>query len=134
VIEVVCALVEDGRGRVLACCRGPGRALAGQWEFPGGKVEPQEDAQLALVREIREELGCSVHLVEPLTPVEHHYPEVHIRLLPWRAALLDGSVPEAREHAELRWVGAVDGEGLAWAPADVPVWREWCSRQARHGC
>jgi len=128
VIEVVCALIENNPGRVLACRRGPGRALAGFWEFPGGKLEHREAPESALRRELLEELGCEVRLVQQLTAVEHRYDHLHIRLLPWRC-LLTGGTLEAREHEELRWIDPQDGDALNWAPADVPVWREWCGLQ-----
>jgi len=130
VIDVVCALIEDKHGRVLACRRGPGRALAGFWEFPGGKLEAGEAPEAALRRELREELACDVRLGQRLTTVEHRDDHLHIRLLAWRCEL-SGSTPEPREHAELRWVTCADGDQLAWAPADVPVWREWCALQQR---
>lgn len=125
-LMVVCGLIEDGAGRVLACRRGPGRALAGLWEFPGGKCEPNEPPEAALARELHEELGCQVELVAPLAPVEHAYPNLHIRLLPWRCRLTGGSI-HAHEHAELRWLTPADGDQLDWAPADIPIWQEWCA-------
>ncbi len=126
VVEVVCGLIEDLDGRVLACRRAVGRALAGFWEFPGGKLEAGEGEEAALRRELLEELACEVRLVERLSAVEHRYEHLDIRLLPWRCELTGGA-PEAREHAELRWITRSEGEMLTWAPADVPVWREWCA-------
>lgn len=126
-IDVVCALIEDGFGRVLVARRPAGKHLAGLWEFPGGKVESGESMESALHRELAEELGCQVDLICPLTPVSQAYAEVTVRLYPWRAALRNGSPePLAREHEEQRWVDAAQLAALAMPEADVPIVREWC--------
>ena len=119
-IEVVCAVIQDADGRVLAARRAPGKAQAGRWEFPGGKIEPSEAAEAALIREIREELGCALTVGAALTPVDHPYPGGVIRLRPYLAEIVDGQ-PVAHEHSELRWVGRDEAAALDWAPADVPV-------------
>lgn len=125
-IDVVCALIEDGVGRVLVARRPAGKHLAGLWEFPGGKVEGGESMEEALHRELAEELGCQVDLVGPLTPVSQAYAEVTVRLHPWRAVLRLGSPePLAREHAEQRWVDAAQLAVLSMPEADVPIVREW---------
>ena len=126
-IDVVCGVIEDGGGRVLACRRGPGMALAGCWEFPGGKREPGEDAPAALVRELREELGIEVVAGDALTEVEHDYGTFAIRLWPFRCRVQTG-VPVAREHDALRWLGADEITQVPWAAADVPVVAEWLAR------
>lgn len=123
-IEVVCGLIEDGQGRVLACRRGPGMTLAGLWEFPGGKREPGEDPRTALVRELREELGIEVATTAVLTAVEHDYGAFAIRLLPFRCRITAGT-PVAHEHDALRWLFAAEIHEVPWAPADVPVVEEW---------
>ncbi|BDS08604.1 NUDIX hydrolase [Oceaniferula spumae] len=125
-INVVCAVLENAEGKVLACKRPEGKALAGKWEFPGGKVELNEEARDALHREIAEELGCSVRVGDSLTSVEHHYPSFSIRLMPFRCELVAGT-PEPREHTELRWVKKKDLPSLDWAEADVPIWQELIS-------
>jgi len=129
-LEVVCAVIRDEAGRVLAAQRPPGKAQAGCWEFPGGKIEPGEAAEAALVREIREELGCGLVVGAAFTPVDHPYPGGIIRLQAFRAEIDEG-VPEPHEHSALRWVGREEAATLAWAPADVPVLAEiW---RAEHG-
>lgn len=120
VIEVVCAVMRDAQGRVLAAQRPPGKALAGQWEFPGGKIEPGESAEAALAREIREELGCEITAGRALTPVEHAGGRSVIILRPFEAEVIEGT-PEAREHSELRWVDAAEAATLPWATADIPI-------------
>lgn len=122
-IDVVCAVIRDGDGRVLAARRPPGKAQAGRWEFPGGKIEPSESAGDALVREIREELGCTLAVGPALTPVDHPYPGGLIRLRPFLAEIIAGH-PVAHEHSEWRWVGPAEAARLDWAPADLPILAE----------
>ena len=87
---MVCGLIGDGDGRVLACRRAEGMRLAGFWEFPGGKLEAGEDAAGALVRELREELGVEVETGATMTPVEHDYGDFAIRLIPLRCRIVSG--------------------------------------------
>lgn len=122
-IDVVCGLIEDGVGRVLACRRAEGR-LAGMWEFPGGKLEEGEDALQALVRELREELGVEVECGKAMMPVEHDYGDLAIRLIPLRCRIVSGE-PHPHEHDAIRWVGPGEVGELSWAAADVPVVAEW---------
>jgi len=119
--DVVCAVIRDQEGRFLVCKRAEGKALAGSWEFPGGKVESGEDPQLALQREIIEELACEIKVCEQLPAVEHHYPEYSIRLLPFICSINYGE-PVALEHAEILWATQDQCRSLHWAPADVPIW------------
>jgi 8-oxo-dGTP diphosphatase len=110
-IEVVAAVLRDAAGRVLLAQRPPGKALAGRWEFPGGKREPGEAAVAALRRELDEELGITALALRHLLTIQHDYPERRVRMATyavdgWRGA------PEPRE-----------GQGLAWvAPVDLPAW------------
>ena len=119
--DVVCAVIRDQEGRFLVCKRAEGKALAGSWEFPGGKVESGEDFQSALQREIMEELVCEIEVGEELSAVEHHYPEYSIRLLPFICSINRGE-PTALEHAEIMWATPEQCRLLHWAPADVPIW------------
>ncbi len=121
-INVVCAVIQDEQGRFLACQRPEGKALAGKWEFPGGKVEPQEGPESALHREIIEELGCQVDVGMPLPEVEHHYEEFSIRLKPYLCRILSGD-PKPLEHSQQRWLAINDCPSLDWAEADVPIWK-----------
>jgi 8-oxo-dGTP diphosphatase len=119
VIEVVCAvIVEDGK--VMLCKRAAGMHLAGHWEFPGGKIEAGESAREALVREIREELGCEVEVGEGLDPVEHRYPDLAVRLRPFVCAVREGR-PVPLEHEEIGWFGPAELPELGLAGADVEV-------------
>lgn len=121
-LEVVCALLFDAEARVLVCQRAAGKAQAGLWEFPGGKVEVGESPQLALQREMLEELGCRCEVHEEATTVLHDYPEFRIRLRPFRCSLAQGSPePRALEHADIRWVEPAELESFTLAAADVPI-------------
>lgn len=118
-IEVVGAvIVRDGL--VLCARRGPGGSLAGRWEFPGGKVERDEQPAAALAREIHEELRCDVAVGDPIATTRHDDGRVLVVLTTFWCRLLAGS-PQLTEHAELRWVAPGDLGGLDWAPADVPA-------------
>mgnify|MGYP000085319117 FL=1 len=119
-IEVVCGIIRDERGRVLAGLRPNGKHLGGLWEFPGGKVDPGESARQALVRELREELGIDVEVCVALEPVCWQYETVRIKLLPHVCEIRGGMI-EALSHERLDWYALGDLRGLEWAPADVPV-------------
>lgn len=118
-IEVVGAVIERD-GLVLCARRGPGGETGGLWEFPGGKVEPDESPADALVREIAEELGCAIEVGEHVTTTLHEYAAITIRLATYRCTLVAGT-PTPTEHAELRWLPPAGLHELEWAPADVPA-------------
>lgn len=122
VLNVVAALIERG-DTVLACRRRPGKALGGRWEFPGGKLEPGESVRDALVREIREELGVEIDVLDELTTDETDHGDVVIRLVCLRARLRSVSPERSTDHDALRWVRRADLAGLDWAPADLPAVR-----------
>lgn len=126
-IAVVCGVLMDGEGRVLACRRPDGGHLGGFWEFPGGKVETGETPAAALVRELWEELGIEVEVGAALSPVDWDYGRGPIRLWPFRCRIVGGTLT-LLEHAECRWCDAADAARLSWAPADVPVLEEWSGR------
>ncbi len=119
---VVAAALVDAAGRVLVAQRPPGKSLAGLWEFPGGKVEPGERPEDALIRELEEELGIVVEdaALAPLTFASHAYPEMHL-LMPlyvcrhWRGEMV------AREAQALRWMPPRNLHSLPMPPADAPL-------------
>ncbi|MCC6416363.1 MAG: (deoxy)nucleoside triphosphate pyrophosphohydrolase [Opitutaceae bacterium] len=120
-IPVVCALIEHA-GRVLLAQRSAGKHLGGKWEFPGGKVEPGETPDAALVREISEELGCTITVIRALPPCVHNYATVRIELMPFVCALAaDSAPPTSREHAAIAWVRPTELLARDLAPADIPV-------------
>src|SRR6478735_6737627 len=106
-VLVVAVALIDPDGRVLVAQRPAGKAMAGLWEFPGGKVEPGETPEAALVRELREELGIDTwsSCLAPLTFASHAYADFHL-LMPLYACRRWDGVPQAREHTALRWVAA----------------------------
>jgi mutator protein MutT len=103
-------------GRLLAARRVAPAGLAGGWELPGGKVEPGEHPEQALVREVREELGCEIEVVDALPGTEPLGPGVELRAYVCR--LVDGE-PLPREHDAVRWLGPEQLHDVGWLPADV---------------
>jgi 8-oxo-dGTP diphosphatase len=120
-VPVVCAVIER-EGLVLVAQRPPHKLLPLKWEFPGGKVEPGEDPAAAIVREIREELGCAIHVVRALPPFIHDYKTVVIEMIPFVCALVPGtSEPHPHEHVAVAWVPPAELRGYDLAAADWPV-------------
>lgn len=119
---MVAAALADGQGRVLLQRRSPGRAMAGLWEFPGGKVEPDERPEAALVRELAEELGVEVD-VAALTPAAFASADNagrHMLLLLYLCRDWAGE-PRPLDAAELAWVLPADMSALPMPPADEPL-------------
>lgn len=116
---VVAAGVIERRGRILAAKRKKDAHLGGYWEFPGGKLEPEESPEECLVRELREELGVVVAPGKILEAVFHRYPEKSVLLLFYACELREGE-PEALDCDEVLWVPREALASLPWAPADVP--------------
>jgi len=119
-IEVAAGILIDDRDRVLLMQRLPGKHLAGLWEFPGGKLEPGETIDEALVRELDEELGIEVLASTPLISLPWRYPEKTVRLHALRVTKWRGE-PRAREGHPLRWVALRDMDVAAMPPADAPI-------------
>lgn len=119
---VVAIALVDGDGRMLVQQRPPGKPMAELWEFPGGKVEPGEVPEAALVRELAEELGIEV-ATEALVPIafaSEALGERHLLLLLYVAHAWRGT-PEPRHASALRWVRPAEMRALAMPPADVPL-------------
>ncbi len=90
------------------------------WEFPGGKIEPGEDAKDALKREIDEELLCQVVVGDEVTTTTYDYDFGRVTLTTFWCELVDGE-PAPTEHAQVRWLAPTDLDQLDWAPADIPA-------------
>ena len=117
--EVVAALIWEG-DRFLACQRPAHKARGLLWEFVGGKVEPGETHEQALVRECREELGVTVAVGERFLRVVHEYPDLTVRLTLFRAAIAEGG-PQKLEHADLRWLTVEEMDAYPFCPADEVI-------------
>lgn len=117
--EVVAALIREGE-RFLICQRPPHKARGLLWEFVGGKLEPGETKEQALIRECREELGVTVRVGEVYFNVEHVYPDLTVRLTLFRASIAEG-VPQLLEHQDLRWITPEEIPFFPFCPADVTI-------------
>ena len=114
-VSVVAAVIES-EGRFFATQRGYGPQKDG-WEFPGGKIEPGETPEAALMREIREELDADITVGEKLIQVEYDYPDFHLSMGCYRCALASGHLT-LKEHEAARWLALSELDDLAWLPAD----------------
>lgn len=128
-VLVSAAALVDADGRVLLSRRPEGRPMAGLWEFPGGKVEPGETPEEALIRELTEELGiCTVEsCLAPLTFASHSYDDFHL-LMPLFACRRWEGTPRPREGQELKWVRPEKLREHSMPPADIPLipaLRDW---------
>ena len=120
-LVVACALVDVDK-RVLIAQRPEGKALAGLWEFPGGKIEPGERPEATLIRELREEIGISVKeaCLAPLTFASHAYPDFHLLMPLYVCRRWEGTVTP-REGQTLAWVRPNRLRDYEMPPADVPL-------------
>ena len=119
-MRVVAAVMHDADQRVLVTQRTAGKALAGQWEFPGGKVESGEPEAAALRRELQEELGVQVGAARALFELRHEYPERHVELSVWMVDAYAGE-PRGLEGQPLRWEHPSALRALPLLPADLPI-------------
>jgi 8-oxo-dGTP diphosphatase len=119
---VAAAALVDADGRVLICQRPQGKALAGLWEFPGGKLEPGETPEACLVRELEEELGIAVKAdcLAPFVFGSHSYEDFHLLMPLFLCRRWEGFV-ERREHADLKWVRPIQLFDYPMPPADAPL-------------
>lgn len=120
-LVVACALI-DPDGRVLIAQRPPGKGMAGLWEFPGGKLDPGEAPETALIRELKEELGIAVKpaCLAPFTFASHRYPDFHL-LMPVYVCRRWGGTPVALEHTALKWAKPSDLHAYPMPAADLPL-------------
>jgi len=122
VVLVVAVALVDADDRVLMAQRPQGKALAGYWEFPGGKVEAGERPETALIRELEEELGIVVRedCIAPLTFASHAYDDFHLLMPLYVCRKWEGLV-QTLEHQQITWVRARDLRKLLLPPADEPL-------------
>ncbi len=129
IILVSAVALVDRDGRVLLTQRPKGKQMAGLWEFPGGKVENQETPEVALIRELKEELGISTwgSCLAPLTFASHRYDKFHL-LMPLFICRKWEGIPMPRESQNLRWVFPKDMKNYKMPAADTPlvsILRDW---------
>jgi mutator protein MutT len=119
-IRVVAAIIDEG-GKLLVCRRRDRPGKPGLWEFPGGKIEPGETSEQALVRELREELAVESAAGPVYQRVEQVYSALKVELTFLRATLAPGSQPKALAPAEFRWVARSELRQLQFLHADRPL-------------
>ncbi|NRB03917.1 MAG: (deoxy)nucleoside triphosphate pyrophosphohydrolase [Rhodobacteraceae bacterium] len=129
IILVSAVALIDVDGRVLVAQRPEGKSMAGLWEFPGGKVEEGESPEVALIRELDEELGINTweSCLAPLTFASHAYDDFHL-LMPLFACRKWDGIPQSKEGQTLKWVRPKDLRDLPMPPADIPlipILRDW---------
>lgn len=116
--EVTAAIIHKN-SRILIARRGSSRHLAGFWEFPGGKIEEGETPETCLKRELKEELGITVKVIEFFMQNMHHYAEKIILLKAYRCELISGNITQ-KDHDAIAWIEKKDFHKYKFAPADIP--------------
>lgn len=119
--QVVAALIRQG-DRFLICRRPAHKARGLLWEFVGGKVEPGETKQQALIRECREELAVTVDVGEQFMELTHVYPDLTVHLTLFHASITEGT-PQLLEHSEIRWIRVSEIDDYEFCPADEEILR-----------
>ena len=117
--EVVAALIWDG-DRFMICQRPAHKARALLWEFVGGKVEPGETKEQALIRECREELDITLDVGSVFMDVTHEYPDITVHLTLFNAGIASGT-PKLLEHNDLQWITPAEIPQYAFCPADEMI-------------
>ncbi len=115
-IFVVAAVIERN-GRYLITRRRPSAVLPLLWEFPGGKVEPNEDDQTALMREVMHRLGVKIEVAELMNTVRHHYERYNVELHLYACSIVEGD-PQPHNVHEFRWVSSSEFDSIQFTPAD----------------
>ena len=119
ITHVVAALIWDG-DRFMICQRPAHKARGLLWEFVGGKVDPGETAQQALIRECREELAVEVSVGSVFMEVLHEYPDLLVQLTLFNATISSG-VPQMLEHKDIQWITVAEIPNFDFCPADVDI-------------
>jgi 8-oxo-dGTP diphosphatase len=120
-VKVVAAIIENEQNEILCALRSPEMSIPNMWEFPGGKVEANEDIYSALEREIDEELDCKIKTSkEVFNENVHEYETFIINLISIKCKVVEGT-PTPSEHSKLIWLKRENIDSLKWAPADIPA-------------
>lgn len=122
-LKVCCAIIQY-KDKVLVAQRSESMLLPLKWEFPGGKVEKDESVEDCIAREIKEELGMTIHIVQQLTPVVHHYDTFSLELIPF-VCISNTDKFEIAEHNSIVWSAKDDLLSYDWAAADIPIVHEY---------
>lgn len=117
--EVVAALIWD-KDKFMICQRPAHKARGLLWEFVGGKVEPGETKEQALIRECQEELAVTLSIGDVFMDVVHEYPDLTVHLTLFNAAILEG-IPKKREHNDIKWITPSEISNYEFCPADVEI-------------
>lgn len=118
IVRVVAAVIRK-EDSIFATQRGYG-AFKDGWEFPGGKIEPGETPQEALIREIREELNTEIQVSDLIETVEYDYPDFHLSMDCFWCQVVEGSL-ELKEHEAARWLNKENLYSVDWLPADISL-------------
>jgi len=119
VVDVVAALIWQDN-KFMICQRPENKTRPLMWEFVGGKVEPGETKEAALVRECREELGVIISVDSEFMQTEYEYPDMYVRLTVYNAKIVQGT-PVLKEHSDLKWIEISEADCFMFCPADMPV-------------
>lgn len=120
-VKVVAAVIENKNNEILCALRSPEMSIPNMWEFPGGKVEANEDIYSALKREIDEELDCKIETAKVIFNDNiHEYETFIINLISIKCKVVEGT-PIPSEHSKLIWLKRENLDSLKWAPADIPA-------------
>ena len=117
--EVVAALIWD-KDKFMICQRPANKARALLWEFVGGKVEPGETKEQALIRECQEELAVTLSVGDVFMDVVHEYPDIIVHLTLFNATIVEG-VPQKLEHNDIKWIIVSEIDDYDFCPADTEI-------------
>ncbi|WP_275298432.1 (deoxy)nucleoside triphosphate pyrophosphohydrolase [Clostridium sp. YIM B02555] len=118
-IDVVAAILTK-EDRILIAKRKEDKSQGGLWEFPGGKVEPGEEPEESLVRELKEEMEIEVAVKEHVADSIYDYGNIQVRLIAFKAEILSGDII-LNDHSEYRWILISEMDNFIFAPADIPI-------------
>ncbi len=119
-LRVAVGVITNVRGDVLVSRRHAHLHQGGLWEFPGGKIHADETVRQALSRELSEELAITVLSAEPLIDIDHHYPDLHVRLEVWRVCAFEGE-PVHQEGQPIEWMHPRSMDPEAFPAANAPI-------------
>ena len=127
-VEVVAALIWD-KEKFMICQRPSHKARALLWEFVGGKVEPGETKEQALIRECQEEIAVTLSVGEIFMDVVHEYPDITVHLTLFNATIAEG-VPQKLEHNDIQWIRASEIDNYDFCPADTEILKKLKSERS----